>query len=54
MKWLAECSAAALGEALRTAAPELTGYPVTMSPGAGQADPLWHSSTAILGETCSS
>jgi aminoglycoside phosphotransferase (APT) family kinase protein len=52
MKWLADCSAAALGEALRTVAPELAGYPVTISPKAGaaaQSDPVWHSSTAVIG-----
>jgi hypothetical protein len=30
MRWLAECSAEALGEALRVVAPELSGYPVTV------------------------
>jgi len=30
MKWLAECSATALREALRVAAPELSGYSLTI------------------------
>jgi len=30
MRWLAECSAEALGEALRVVAPELSGHPVTV------------------------
>lgn len=35
MKWLAECSAATLREALRAVAPELSGYPVTVPGPAG-------------------
>ena len=52
MKWLAECSAAALREALRAAAPELSGYPITVPQpvAAAQVDPLWWSSSAFLGE----
>ena len=42
MKWLAECSVAALREALGTVAPELSGYPVTVPGSPGQQDPLWH------------
>ena len=51
MRWLAECSAAALGEALRAVAPELTGYPITVPEpvAAAQVDPLWWSSSAVLG-----
>ncbi len=30
MQWLAECSVAALREALGAVAPELSGYPVTV------------------------
>ena len=33
MKWLAECSVAALREALAAVAPELGGYPVTVPGG---------------------
>lgn len=51
MKWLAECSAEALDEALAVVAPELTGCPVTISvpdPAAAR-DPSWWSSTAVVG-----
>jgi len=49
MKWLAECSADALGEALRIVAPELSGCPVTVRvpDPAAQADPLWWSSSTV-------
>ena len=51
MKWLAECSAAALREALRVVAPELSGCSLTVpEPTVAKADPLWHSSSAIVGE----
>jgi aminoglycoside phosphotransferase (APT) family kinase protein len=50
MKWLAECSAVALGEALRVVAPELSGYPVTVPGPAGKQDPLWHSGCVPVGE----
>jgi aminoglycoside phosphotransferase (APT) family kinase protein len=52
MRWLAECSAAALGEALRVVAPELSGGPVTVPvpDPAVKGDPLWWSSSAVLGE----
>jgi hypothetical protein len=42
MKWLAECSAAALREALRVAAPELSGYSLTIPEpvAAAMEDPL--------------
>jgi aminoglycoside phosphotransferase (APT) family kinase protein len=50
MTWLAECSAAALGEALRVVAPELSGYPVTVPGPAGKQDPQWHSGCVPLGE----
>jgi hypothetical protein len=51
VRWLAECSAAALSEALRAVAPELTGYPITVPEpvAAAQVDPLWWSSSAVLG-----
>lgn len=51
MRWLAECSAEALGEALRVVAPELSGGPVTvpvLDP-AVKGDPLWWSSSAVVG-----
>jgi len=52
MKWLAECSAAALDEALRVVAPELSGGPVTVPvpDPAVKGDPLWWSSSAVVCE----
>jgi aminoglycoside phosphotransferase (APT) family kinase protein len=50
MTWLAECSAAALSEALRVVAPELSGYPVTVPGPAGKQDPQWHSGSVPVGE----
>jgi aminoglycoside phosphotransferase (APT) family kinase protein len=50
MTWLAECSAAALGEALRVVAPALSGYPVTVPGPAGKQDPQWHSGSVPLGD----
>jgi aminoglycoside phosphotransferase (APT) family kinase protein len=52
MKWLAECSVAALQEALRVVAPELSGYPVTVPGPAGKQDPQWHSGSVPVGEQC--
>jgi hypothetical protein len=52
MKWLAECSAAAVREALRAVAPELSGYPFTVPEPdrVAQADPqYWKSSTVLDG-----
>ena len=50
MQWLAECSVAALREALAAVAPELSGYPVTV-PGPGcKEDPLWHSGCVPVGD----
>jgi aminoglycoside phosphotransferase (APT) family kinase protein len=52
MRWLAECSAAELGRALRVVAPELNGCPVTVPvpDPAAKGDPLWWSSSAVVGE----
>jgi aminoglycoside phosphotransferase (APT) family kinase protein len=52
VKWLAECSAEAFGEALLAVAPELSGYPVTVPvpDPAAKADPLYWSSSAAVGE----
>src|SRR2546430_17052769 len=50
MKWLAECSVAALREALEAVAPELAGYPVTVPGPAGKQDPLWHSGCVPAGD----
>ena len=52
MRWLAECSAAALSKALRVVAPELSGYPVTVPGPAGKQDPQWHSGSVPVGERC--
>ena len=51
MRWLSECSAEALGQALRVVAPELSGYPVTVPvpDPAVKGDPLWWSSSAVAG-----
>ncbi|MEO3809286.1 aminoglycoside phosphotransferase family protein [Sphaerisporangium sp. B11E5] len=50
MKWLAECSAEALDEALRVVAPQLAGCSITIAGRADEEDPLWQLSTAIVGE----
>jgi hypothetical protein len=50
MKWLAECSDAALREALEAVAPELSGYPVTVPGPAGKQDPLYHGGSELLGD----
>src|SRR6516165_11132642 len=52
MRWLAECSAAALRDALRVVAPDLSGYPVTVPGPAGKQDPQWHSGSVPVGEQC--
>jgi aminoglycoside phosphotransferase (APT) family kinase protein len=50
VKWLADRSSAALGEALRVVAPELTGCSIVLPRLVGRDDPLWWSSSAIVGE----
>ena len=50
MKWLAECSVAALREALEAVAPELSGYPVAVPGRTGKQDPLYHSGCVPLGD----
>src|SRR6478752_2819933 len=52
MKWLAECSAEALGEALRAVAPEMSGGLVTVPvpDPAVKGDPLWWSSSTVVGD----
>jgi aminoglycoside phosphotransferase (APT) family kinase protein len=49
VRWLAECSAAALGEALRVVAPELSGCLVTVPVRhpVAQRDPQWWSSSTV-------
>jgi aminoglycoside phosphotransferase (APT) family kinase protein len=50
VKWLAECSAAALREALRAVAPELSGCPVTVPGPAGKQDPVFQSGSVPVGD----
>jgi len=50
MKWLAECSVAALRRALGAVAPELSRYPATVPGPAGKQDPLWHSGCVPVGD----
>ncbi|MGH3549184.1 MAG: phosphotransferase family protein [Pseudonocardiaceae bacterium] len=50
MRWLPECSVAALREALGAVAPELSGCSITVPERVGKEDPLWWSSSAIVGE----
>jgi hypothetical protein len=50
MRWLADGSPATLGQALRVVAPQLSRYPVVMPKLVGRDDPLWHASSAVLGE----
>lgn len=50
VKWLAECSVAALGEALRAVAPELSEHPLTVPGPAGKQDPLHHGGSEPLGD----
>jgi len=49
MKWLAECSAAALTEALHAVPPELSRHPVTVPEPAG-TDPQYHKASSIVDE----
>ena len=50
MRWLAECSAAALRDALRAVAPELSRCPVTVPGPAGKQDPVFQSGSVPAGE----
>lgn len=50
MRWLREPSPAAVAEALRAAAPRLAGLPVTIPALNPSGDPVWHMSTAALGQ----
>jgi Phosphotransferase enzyme family len=50
VRWLAECSASALREAVGVVAPDLSGYPVTVPGPAGKQDPLYHSGCVPLGD----
>ncbi|MGH3164764.1 MAG: phosphotransferase family protein [Trebonia sp.] len=48
--WLAECSDAAVRAALRSVAPELSGYPLAVPDPAGRGAPLYWKASAALGE----
>src|ERR1700730_3294016 len=50
MKWLAECSVAALPAALEAVAPELSRFPITVPGPPGKQDPLWHSGCVPVGD----
>jgi aminoglycoside phosphotransferase (APT) family kinase protein len=50
MRWLADGSAAALGEAVRVVAPELSGCPLTVDEPVAGDDPVWHASSAVIGD----
>jgi Phosphotransferase enzyme family len=50
MRWLTDGSAATLAEALRVVAPELSRCSIAMPKLVGQDDPLWQSSSAVIGE----
>jgi aminoglycoside phosphotransferase len=47
MTWLAECSAAAIGEALQAVAPELSGCSLAVPCRGATEDPQWQSGTAV-------
>jgi hypothetical protein len=50
MRWLSGPSPSAVTEALRAVVPELSGLPVDIPDPAGRDDPVWQSSSAVLGE----
>ena len=50
MHWLPDRSPATLAEALRAIAPELSGCSIVLPKLVGKDDPLWWSSSAIIGE----
>ena len=49
MRWLTDRSPAALAEALRVVAPRLSRCSIAMPKLVGRDDPLWHSSSAVVG-----
>lgn len=49
MRWLTDCSPATVAEAVRMVAPQLGGASIELSAKLEQGDPLWSSSTAIVG-----
>jgi aminoglycoside phosphotransferase (APT) family kinase protein len=50
VKWLTECSAAALREALEVIAPDLSGYPLTVPGPTAKEDPVWQSGATVVDE----
>jgi aminoglycoside phosphotransferase (APT) family kinase protein len=50
VRWLADCSAAAIAEALRVVVPQLSGCSITVPELVGKDDPLWWSSSAVVGK----
>jgi aminoglycoside phosphotransferase (APT) family kinase protein len=49
VRWLSDCSPAAIDRALRAVAPELAGSPIVVPSLVGRDDPQWWSSTAVVG-----
>jgi len=50
MRWLADCSPAAITEALRAVAPELSGEEIVVRESFGEEDPQWWAASAVVGE----
>lgn len=49
MRWLDECSPAAISGVLRLVAPELADYPIAVRELVNKGDPLWWSASAVVG-----
>jgi aminoglycoside phosphotransferase (APT) family kinase protein len=50
VRWLPDCSPAAIDEALRVAAPGLAGSPIVVPRLVGKDDPVWWSSSAVVAD----
>ena len=50
MRWLSDCSPAAIDAALRVVAPDLAGFPIIVPDLVAKDDPMWWSSSAIVGD----
>jgi aminoglycoside phosphotransferase (APT) family kinase protein len=50
MRWLPDCSPSAIAAALRVVAPELADAPIVVPPLVAKDDPVWWSSTAVVGK----
>ena len=50
MRWLADCSPAAITEVLRAVAPELSGHEIVVRESLGEQDPQWWLGSAVVGE----